>query len=152
MILKVRARARLNPPAIARQASFGFFAVGEINLRLWNCLVQNALEPDIEVEFLEGVGALLKPLGDGKVARFYRDSVVALCGVMGYEQQVCYFVVDELVVTLDVLFVDVQFSGGPEEMLDLVGALDTLVRFEVMHWLEWVRVLSCHFVPPLRMG
>ena len=55
-----------------------------IDLRLRNYPVQNALQPDVEVKHLEGVDTFLKPFGNGKVPRFYCDSVIALCCVLGY--------------------------------------------------------------------
>jgi hypothetical protein len=72
--------------------------------------------------------------------------------VLRHEQQICYFLVDELVETLDVVLIDVYFGSGSEETLDLVSALDMLVGLEVVDWLEWIWVLSCHFVPPLENG
>src|SRR5260370_41572074 len=99
MILKVGASARLNPPTIAgRRAPVS--ALRQIHLRLWNSLLQNTFESDIQVKHLKRVNALLQSLGNGKVSRLYSDPVIG-------EEQIRYFLVDELVVTLNVFLIDI---------------------------------------------
>ena len=63
------------------------------------------------------MNALLQSLGDGKVARFDGDSVISLRRVLGHEKQVGYFLVDEIVVTLDVFFIYIQLGRGAKKTL-----------------------------------
>src|ERR1700730_18524887 len=93
------------------------------------------------------MNTLLQSLGNGKVPGLYSDSVIGLRRVLGYEEQIDCFLVDELVVTLDVLFIDVQAGSGSKKMLYLVRALKPFVWLKVMNWLEWAWIFSLHFVP-----
>jgi hypothetical protein len=78
MILKVRASARLKPPAIPGRRASVSSCRGDRSAALELPCPEWAPQPDIKVELLEGVDTLLKPLGDGEVSRFYRDPVIAL--------------------------------------------------------------------------
>lgn len=116
-----------------------------IHLRLSNGLLQNTFEADIPVKRLESMNALLQSLGNAKVSRLYGDPVIGLCRVLSDEEQIRYFLVDQVVVTLDVFLVDIQAGSGSEKMLDLVRALNVLVWLQVMNWLKRTRILNLHF-------
>jgi hypothetical protein len=77
----------------------------------------------------------------------------ALAGGLTYEQQILHFLVDKVVVTFDVGFIDVQARGDPKKALYLVGTLNMLVRIQVVNWLEWISFLfSFCAVQSLLMG
>src|SRR5258706_1256783 len=125
--------------------SFHFVAIGKIELRLWNGAAQNGLEADIQVERLESVNILLEALCDREIARFYSDPVIGFCCALGHQEHVGYFLVDKVVVALDVLFIDVQARGRTKKVLNLVRALHMLVRLYVMNWLKWTWSLHGDF-------
>jgi hypothetical protein len=90
-----------------RQTSPSLGAIRQIHLRLWNGLLQNTFESDIQVKRLKRVNALLQSLGNGKVWRLYSDPVIGLRRVLSDEEQIRYFLVDELVITLNVFLIDI---------------------------------------------
>jgi hypothetical protein len=56
--------------------------------------------------------------------------------VLRHEQQIGYFLVDEIVTTLDVLFINIQPGSSSEKMLNLMRALNVLIGFQIMYRLE----------------
>jgi len=110
-------------------------------------LVQYPFESDVHVKFLERVDTPLKSLGNRKVPRLYDISAVRTRSGLTYEQQIVHFLVDKVVVTFEVGFIDVQARGGPEKTLYLMGTLNMLVGIQVMNWLEWINLFIFHFVP-----
>jgi hypothetical protein len=89
----------------------------------------------------------LKSLGNRKVPRLYNISAIRPRGALTYEQQILHFLVDKVVVALDVVFIDIQARGDPEKTLYLVGTLNMLVGIQVSNCLEWIRIFIFHFVP-----
>ena len=89
------------------QTSPSLGTIRQIHLRLWNGLLQTTFESDIQVKRLQRVNAVLQSLGNGKVSRFYRDPVIGLRRVLSDEEQIRYFLVDELVITLNVFLIDI---------------------------------------------
>src|SRR5712672_1954702 len=98
-----------------RQTSVDLIAIRQIEGRLRNIPLQDALEADIQVESFKCMNALLQSLGDGKIAQLHPDSVVGLGCVLGYQQQIGHFVVDEVVVAPEVFLVDVQTRRSAKE-------------------------------------
>jgi hypothetical protein len=96
--------------------------------------------------------ALLQALRNWQISRFYRDPVIALCRVLGDEQQISDLSVDEIVVPLQVLFIDLEFRGGSKKMHDLVGTLNPFVWLHVMYRLKGAPVLGCHDVLLGKLG
>src|SRR5690348_9061126 len=90
-----------------RQALFGFLAIGQIKGRLGKRFVQDPLQAYADIHGFEGVNVLLKAFGDGKVARLYPEPVVAFSCYLGLEQQVNYFLIDKLVVALEIVLIDI---------------------------------------------
>jgi hypothetical protein len=89
----------------------------------------------------------LKSLGNRKVPRLYDISAVRTRSGLTYDQLIVHFLVDEVVVTFEVGFIDVQARRDPEKTLYLMGTLNMLVGIQVMNWLEWIKLFIFHFVP-----
>jgi hypothetical protein len=67
---------KTQPTCDVGHTSFGFVAVGEIDLWLSNALAQNALQSDIDIEGSESMNVFLQSFGDRKVARLNPDPVI----------------------------------------------------------------------------
>jgi hypothetical protein len=109
--------------------------VEQIKLRLGNSILKDAPEADIQIKRFKIMNTRLRSLRDGKIPRLYHDSVVGLRYVLRCEEQVINFLVDEDVVTLDVVFIHIGGGSSAKEVLDLVGTFNSLVRLQVMNWL-----------------
>jgi hypothetical protein len=67
--------------------------------------------------------------------------------MLRHEAEVRNCLVDQDVVTLDVVFIKVEASGGAKEMLDLVRAFNPLVWLQVANRLVGSCSLIRHFLP-----
>ncbi len=142
-----RARHRKTQPARnRRQTRLDFVAIRQIDPRLRNGLLQYGLQPDVHVQRLKRVHALLQSLGNRQIPRLDPDSVIGLRRALRHQQQVAYFFLYKLVVTPDILFVNFQARGHPKKMLYLVDALHALVRLNVVNRLQRTYIVILHFV------
>jgi hypothetical protein len=87
----------------------------------------------------------LKSLRDRDVPEFYRNSAVGLRRVLSHKEQIENLLVNKVVITPDILLVDLQARGRSKKMLNLVGTLDTLVLLRVVHRIEWIHPGFVHF-------
>ena len=146
-MLKVRASATLNPPTTDGKRSSVSDAQRSIERWHRSGLVQYPFESDVHIKFLERVDTLLKSLGNREVPRLYDISTVRTRSGLTYDQQIVHFLVDKVVITFEVSFIDVQARRDPEKTLYLMGTLNMLVGIQVMNWLEWIKLFIFHFVP-----
>ena len=87
------------------------FAQCYIERRPRGQILQDWREFDVSIDFTELVDALLKALGNGQIPRLKYVAVVRLRGGLAHEQQVVQLLVDEFLVTLEIVFVDVDTRG-----------------------------------------
>jgi hyperosmotically inducible periplasmic protein len=85
-------------------------------------------------------------LGVQKPIRIIHRPVIALCRVLADQQQISYLLIDEIVIPLQVLFIDLEFRRGSKKMHDLVGTLNSFVGLHVVYRLIGAPVLGCHEV------
>src|SRR5688572_28840245 len=95
------------------------FAQCYIERRLRGQTLENWGEFDVSIDSTKLVDALLKAFGNGHIPRLKNVAVVRLRRRLAHEQQVVQLLVDELLVTLEIIFVDVDASRETEEPLEL---------------------------------
>jgi len=105
------------PPHDFGQAGFGPLAERGLERRPCRHVLQDRAELDLGIDAAEGVDALLQALGDGQVPGLDDVAAVGLRSCLPDEEQVVELVVDEVLVTLEVVLVRVQARCGAEEML-----------------------------------
>src|SRR5882762_646361 len=142
-----RTRHRKTQPAgYSRQSRLDLVAIRKIDPRFRHRPLQYSAQPDIHVQRLESMNALLHPLGDRQIPRLNPNPAVRLRATLRHQQQVPHFLIDKIVIALDVLLVDVQARNHSKEMFNLLRALDVLVRLYVMHRLYGSQVFVSHFL------
>jgi hypothetical protein len=115
------------PPACNYwQICLNFQTKREIALWLWNDAVEYALKSNIDVERFKGLNTLLKALGEGKVWLLDGNSSIGFCGVQSHDEQVDNLLIDEVVITPEVFFIDLQ-TGSREEKCSI-------------WWVPWTRL------------
>jgi hypothetical protein len=106
MILKVRASARLNPPTIVADEPQSRHYKADPSAALeWSS--PNYVRVRYPGQAPPTRECCLAVLGNGKVSRLYRNPVIGLRRVLSDEEQIRYFLVDELVITLNVFLIDI---------------------------------------------
>src|SRR5258708_13743250 len=123
---------KTQPAGYSRQSRLDLVAIRKIDPRFRHRPLQYSAQPDIHVQRLESMNALLHPLGDRQILRLNPNPVVGLRATLRHQQQVPHFLLDKIVIALDVLLVDVQARNHSKKMSILMGALDLLVRSSVL--------------------
>ena len=95
------------------------FAQCYIERRSRGQILEDWREFDVCIDFAKLVDALLKALCNRQIPRLKYVAVVRLRSGLAHEQQVVHLLVDELLVTLEIVFVDVDARGETEEPLEL---------------------------------
>jgi hypothetical protein len=65
--------------------------------------------------------------------------------VLSHKEQIHNLLINKIVITPDILFVDFQARGRSEEMFNLVDALDPFVFLHVVNGIEWTHPWFVHF-------
>ena len=81
-------------------------------------MIQDGFQLDIFIELFEQVDVLLQPLGNREIDRLNKVAVICLRRGLAANKQIVDFVIDEVAVALEVLFVDVEARRGSEKPLE----------------------------------
>src|SRR5258708_20368155 len=95
---------------------------------------------------------LLESLSNGKVPWLYNISVVRARHRLADEQQIAHFVVDKVVIALNIGFIDIDAGGYAKQVLYLVDTSNAPIWSQLSNHLERTRIWIRHFLLLFRNG